>query len=145
MARGKKAYKSEYCQQLIQHMKEGKSFESFGAAIGLGRRTIYDWTKTYPEFEEAKEEGHAHALNFYEEMAITKIKGIPTDKIEAPRMMDTALIIFFLKTRFRTVYSEKQEIELSGNVSYKKEELSKLSTESLLQIEKLIKDESKGQ
>ncbi len=51
----KSKYKPEYCEALVNHGKQGLSFDSFAATIGVSRQSIYDWEKIYPEFREAKE------------------------------------------------------------------------------------------
>lgn len=55
MAGRKSKFKKEYCDMLIEHMKLGKSFETFAGKIRVSRRTLYDWVESYPEFKEAKE------------------------------------------------------------------------------------------
>ncbi len=47
-------YKPEYCQMLIDHMKEGYSYESFAASIGTCRQTLYNWEKQFEEFLDTK-------------------------------------------------------------------------------------------
>lgn len=47
-------YKPEYCQMLIDHMREGYSYESFSAIIKVARSTIYEWETNYVEFSDAK-------------------------------------------------------------------------------------------
>ena len=39
---------------LIEHMGEGRSYETFAAVAEVGRSTIYDWELIYPEWVEAK-------------------------------------------------------------------------------------------
>jgi hypothetical protein len=47
-------YKPEYCQKLIEHMSTGLSYESFGGVVDVGRQTMYDWEKRFPEWLHAK-------------------------------------------------------------------------------------------
>ena len=72
-------YKPEYCEQLIEHMAHGASFESFGAIIRVCRDTLYEWCKVYPEFSDAKGVGKSCSLNWWEKtgrgITLGKIKG----------------------------------------------------------------------
>src|SRR5581483_1104978 len=61
-------YKPEYCQQLIDHMAGGNSFESFGAKIDIARATIYGWLELFPEFSDAKARGLDKNLMYWEEV-----------------------------------------------------------------------------
>jgi hypothetical protein len=108
------AYKKEYCEQLIKFMSNGYSFSAFGGEIGIGRRTLFDWAERHPEFKEASEAGQMAAQRYIEHLARIKMLGKDVEGVEVKKM-DTALIIFFLKTRFRKDYTEKTELELSGN------------------------------
>jgi hypothetical protein len=107
-------YKKEFCEKLIEFMSKGHAFTGFAHEIGVGIRTMGDWCQKYPEFQEAKENGQAAAQKRIEQIALLKMIGKDTKDLEV-RKMDTALIIFFLKTRFRKDYTEKTELELSGN------------------------------
>ena len=46
-------YKPEYCAHVIALGKEGYCCYRMAEALGVGRRTLYDWTKLYPEWETA--------------------------------------------------------------------------------------------
>src|ERR1700721_1643199 len=62
-------YRPEYCDALIAHMREGYSFESFGANVGAHKQTLYTWAEVHPDFADAKKEGTALSLKFYEGVA----------------------------------------------------------------------------
>lgn len=88
-------YKPEYCEQLIQHMEwDGKSFESFAAAINVGIRTLYVWEKEYPEFLQAKEIGMAKAQAYWEEIGATNVHSPSNSWSPTPWM-------FIMRCRFK--------------------------------------------
>jgi hypothetical protein len=64
-ARNRK-YKPDHAASLIEHMKDGSSFMSFGAVVGVSKATLYDWLDTYPEFKEAYEVAKLQALSWWE-------------------------------------------------------------------------------
>lgn len=61
-------YKSEYCEQLLNHMAEGYSFEAFGSEVGVGKTTLYNWCMAHAEFRQAKEVGSEASRKKIEEM-----------------------------------------------------------------------------
>ena len=50
-------YKPEYCQQVIDHMTRGLSFESFAGFLGVTKSTIYNWLEEHKDFLDSKEIG----------------------------------------------------------------------------------------
>lgn len=59
-------YRKEFCQKLIEHMKGGLSFKTFGAEIDVAEDTLHDWCKKHKEFSESKNKGRALQEQFYE-------------------------------------------------------------------------------
>lgn len=47
-------YQEKYCQELIEHMSEGLSFDTFAGRISVNPDSLYEWVKKYPKFSEAK-------------------------------------------------------------------------------------------
>jgi hypothetical protein len=82
-------YKPEYCEQLIEHMKQLHSFESFAADVNTTRATLYNWCKDYPEFLDARKRGREHGQKGLENIG----KGLFTGKIKG----NVAAWIFFMK------------------------------------------------
>lgn len=62
-------YKPEYCEKLVKHMADGWSFESFGAEVGCGKNTLYEWRRANPEFDDAFNEGRSKHLKWMEKRA----------------------------------------------------------------------------
>jgi hypothetical protein len=119
---------------LIEHMGKGYSFSSFGADIGTGRKTLYDWVRDIPEFAKAKEAGEERSKKFWETLLVSKGSGqkITTkNQILDPKNMDTTAIIFATKTRFRDTYAETVKVEiddlkeLTSNIS--KEQIERIA------------------
>jgi len=104
-------YKVELCDLLIKHMAQGLSFESFGVIAKVGRRTLFNWVKKHPDFEEAKEIGASQSMALFEKLLISKAMGAEiltfNGKLIDPKKIDITAVIFWLKTRSNGVYSEK--------------------------------------
>lgn len=63
-------YNPAFCQKLIDHMKEGYSFNSFGAIVGVHRATLNRWVDAHDDFKEAKGIAEAHCQLFWEKLGI---------------------------------------------------------------------------
>ena len=96
-------YREEYCQMVIDHMKEGASLTSFAASIGCARSTINTWMEANPQFSESVKVAKANCAAWWEkhgrDIATGKTDGNPT------------LIIFGLKNMGADDWRDKQEID----------------------------------
>ena len=105
------SYRAEYCEKLIEHMKTGKSFPSFGALVGVHFDTLYEWVKQFPEFSEAKKMGETHAFLFWEHLGMQGIQG------QLPKFNATGWI-FSMKNKFRKVEQSELRSEKEAEVDY---------------------------
>lgn len=74
MARPTK-YKTEMCEQVIDHMAKGFSKEATAAHIGICEDTLYDWIKTNPKFSEAIKEGSLKSRLWWEKTGMGGMLG----------------------------------------------------------------------
>jgi hypothetical protein len=88
-------YKPEYADKLIEHMREGDSFETFGAIVGKSRRTLYNWIDTHEDFKEAKEVGEVLSEHWWWKKG--KEYMVTFDK---ETRFNVAVWIFTMKCRF---------------------------------------------
>ena len=70
-----RAYKPEYCDMLIQHMSQGLSFDTFGAAVGVSKKVLRAWLDAEPDFRDAREIGDSYLLLFWERMGVAGAAG----------------------------------------------------------------------
>jgi phage terminase large subunit-like protein len=78
---------------LIDHMRQGLSFDSFYIASDVTDATIYNWLKKHPEFLEAKKEGEKLSRKQWEQWGIMGMLG----KIKG---WQNATWIFTMKNRY---------------------------------------------
>lgn len=102
-------YKPEYCEQLIHHMSQGLSFESFAGVLGVTRATVYNWAKENHEFLDAKNMGMEKCRLFYEKAGIAGMVG---------KIKDFNTGVWFANMRNRFNWTNKQEIEVSGHIDH---------------------------
>jgi len=108
----KHPYKKKYAVELLDHMRNGKSFESFAAKMECGIGTLYKWVDENKCFSDAKLRGHALAMAWWEEIGR---KGIIYTK-EGPRV-DSAIWRIVMKNRFAWHDAQKIEHEVTKSDS----------------------------
>lgn len=106
-------FREEFCEQLVAHMAEGLSFESFGASPrGVCKQTLYTWLEKHPTFVDAKSRGKLESLLFWEKIGIKGTLGKVSN-------FSASSYIFNMKNRFKwadrhehSVDQDKNEIKL---------------------------------
>lgn len=100
-------YEQRFCDEVIEHMKDGASLTSFAAEVGVARSTINEWIDNQPEFSEAVKIGKARCAAWWEKLSRIGASGA------AP--VNPTLIIFGLKNMAAEDWREKQEIDHTTN------------------------------
>lgn len=96
------SYEPRFCEELIAHMKGGYSFESFAGAVGVCRKTIYNWEMEHPEFLHAKSIATELRRFFWEKQSVRAVMG---------GKCNPAVLIFTLKNAL----GWRDKVELSGD------------------------------
>lgn len=105
-------YRKEYCALLLEHMKDGLSFESFGGIVGVARHTLYDWEKVHPEFLHAKKEGESGSRLYWEKVGRDGLYNETIkdgDGMTVTKSINATIWIFNMKNRFK--WRDKTEEE----------------------------------
>lgn len=97
-------YRKEYCQQLIDYMKQGHSFETFGVDLDVSIDTLYKWLAKYPEFSEARTKGLHAAQKTLESLGMM----IASGKVKGT---GTGAWIFLMKNKFKW----QDRVEVTGS------------------------------
>jgi len=111
-------YEERYCEMLVEHMKEGYSFESFGAKIDSHRDTLYEWAKVHPKFSDAKKRGMEACQYRFEKIGNTAMLGQDitdpkTGKKVSFKNFNFPAWMFSMKARFG--WRDRVSIEHEGN------------------------------
>ncbi len=107
-------YRKEFCEMLIEHMKQGYSYKSFCAEIEVGQRTMYDWELVHPEWAEAKEIAFAKGMKFWEKLGVDFVVNETSKDSEGnstSKTLNSAVWIFNMKNRFQ--WRERQPDEVT--------------------------------
>lgn len=101
------AYRPEYCEQVIELGKQGKSLIQMCAHFDIARQTIDNWAAVNPDFLEALSRAKVHAQAFWEDEGF---KGMTSDKFNAAVWKKS------MEARFREDYTERHEHDVRQNV-----------------------------
>ena len=105
-------YKKEYCEELIMHMEQGFSFESFAGKIKTCKQTIYNWLDLYPEFLDAKNIAFEASRLFWEKCGIVGVwhneEYDSQGRKTYSQKLNSSAWIFNMKNRFG--WTDKKEV-----------------------------------
>lgn len=118
-------YRKQYCQELVDHMRQGLSFESFGGVIGVSKQTLYEWMQRHPDFSDARRKGDTLSLLVWEKLGIAGM----TAKI---KFFNGHIWALNMKSRFK--WSDRMEVEQNTRMKVEMpDDMSKLSDAELAQ------------
>lgn len=120
-------YDARYCEDVIEHLKLGKSLASFASSIEVSIDTVNEWRKVHEEFSAACSIAMTHCQEFWEEQGIINL--------ENPKGFNDKVWMFFMKNRFKD-YREKKEIieESKQNVTHGVSEELTETTKELIEV-----------
>ncbi len=84
-------YKEDYPSQLIEHMSNGRSFESFGASCFVCKETLYNWLEKHAEFKQAYGIAKMRCQAWWEQQLLDNLKD---------KTFNTVGYLFTMKCRF---------------------------------------------
>lgn len=134
-------YKPEYCAQLLTHMADGLSFESFGGVVGVGRSTLYNWRDKHKAFRAATEIGEAMSRLYWEKLGRDGLHNETikdADGMTVTKSINATLWIFNMKNRFG--WRDKQPDE-EPPPPKPEEKGAKLSPDELIELVKQARGE----
>ena len=100
-------YKPEYCDEVIELGRQGKSPAQIAANLDVARTTLIQWADEHPEFMTALTRAKTFEQAFWEDEGF---KGMKADKFNATVWTKS------MQARFRDDYTERQETKHSGAV-----------------------------
>jgi len=122
-------------EMLVAHMREGASFESFAAEVGVSMDSLYEWSKKYPAFSEAKKIGKMLELKWWE----TVSRGGVTGKIAG---YNAATAIFSMKNKFPKLYRDTIKVDAEITIDTAAEKMRATLTDPKLREAALMLAES---
>lgn len=98
-------YKPEYCEQIIELGKAGKSIAQMASHFDVDKASIFDWAAAHEEFSTALARAKAHSQTWWENTAQNNMDN---------RNFNAQLWLKSVASRFRDDYTEKQVTEITG-------------------------------
>lgn len=98
-------YKPEYCEQILELGKQGKSIAQMASFFDVDKASIFDWAAAHEEFSTALARAKAHSQTWWEDKAQAHL---------GSRDFNAQLWLKSVASRFREDYTEKQVTEVSG-------------------------------
>lgn len=95
-------YNQTYCNEVISAGEQGLSLTAFAGQIGVSRKTVYNWIKTFPEFDEAVNQAKAKAALFWETKLI---------QLASTGLGSATAIIFALKNRCVEDWRDRVDVD----------------------------------
>lgn len=117
-------YKPEFCEQIIELGKQGKSIAQMAAAFDVDKASVYDWAASHEEFSTALARARTYSQTWWEDKAQQNL---------GTRDFNAQLWLKSVASRFRDDYTEKQVTEVSGpdGGAIKTESVTKIDATSL--------------
>lgn len=104
-------FRKEFCQQLIDHMSQGLSFDTFAGRISVNPDSLYEWVKKFPIFSEAKKIATAKRNFLVESMYVQAATGAEVRDTKGRILKpNTAMMIYWTKNTLG--WSDKVEAQV---------------------------------
>ena len=101
-------YKEEYCEQIIEHMKDGKSAISFARSIDVCMDTLSEWKKVHSLFSAAYKKAMDYCEDYWANEGISGIWNEPGQKT-----LNTGVWAFYMKCRFG--WRDKESVNINSD------------------------------
>jgi hypothetical protein len=98
-------YRPEYCQLVIEKMREGVSLTGFAALIGVSKEAIYNWMTLHREFSDAVARARPARVLWWEQKLMRSRKGA-----------ETTASIFALRNADPTEWRDIRNVQHDHNV-----------------------------
>lgn len=98
-------YKQEFCEQVIEYGKQGKSVAWMAAELGVSKDSLYEWAKVNDEFSDAFTRAKLESQRWWEDAGQT---GLLTPGFSASVWSRS------MAARFPEDWREQKGVELTG-------------------------------
>jgi transposase len=105
-------YQQEYCEQVIEYGKQGKSVAWMAAELGVCKQTLHNWTEQYPEFLDAFTRAKLESQRWWEDAGQNNML-----MAQGAGTFNASVWSRSMAARFPEDWREKQETTLKGGVT----------------------------
>lgn len=100
------SYKSEFCDIVLECLKDGGSILQFAAKVGVARSSVYNWIDENPDFAAAVKTAQAASAKWWEDRL--------TDLAQDKDAGNASAVIFGVKNRARREWRDDARMEHTG-------------------------------
>ena len=100
-------YRAEYCDDVVECLKDGHSLAVFAGKIDVTRKSIYDWMAKHPEFADAVRRAQARSALWWERRLLDLAQN---------NQGKAGAVILALKNRVAAEWRETHHTEMRGTV-----------------------------
>jgi transposase len=93
-------YRVEYCDRLIEIMREGASIEEVAADLDISKTTLYNWAEAHEEFMNAKKRGEELSLAWWVKQGRVQLQN-----------RDFSATLFYMNMKNRFKWRDKHDID----------------------------------
>lgn len=95
-------YKTSYCEEVVEHLKNGKSLSSFAATIGTHREVLWKWRAKHEAFNHACLAGLELSQQWWENLSMQIATGhiFHKDHDGKYKKHNPGMVQFLMKQRF---------------------------------------------
>ncbi len=98
-------YRPDYCDAVVDFLKDGHSLAAFAGTIDVRPKSIYDWMARHPEFDDAVKRAQAKSALWWELRILDLARN---------NQGNARAVIFGLKNRAAEHWRDRVETEVSG-------------------------------
>ena len=117
-------YDPSFCNELILHMEQGLSFESFAGVVRCTKSTLYRWLNHNSDFSDAKHRGVQLCRLWWERLGIQGVQGFGPECVKKRKVVNGVEVeveyaaaqfnvgawIFNMKNRFPEEWRERPDL-----------------------------------
>jgi len=98
-------YRDEYCDAVVEYLKDGHSLAAFAATIGVTTRSLYNWMARHPDFDDAVKVAQAKSLLWWERRLL---------ELAQTKRGPAKAVIFGLMNRAKADWRDRAEADVQG-------------------------------
>ena len=100
-------YDPQFCELVVEIMKQGKSIASVACAIGVSRKILYEWAEAHKNFRDALDLGKDLAQQYWENLSQDMSNG-EASQCDVKSKGNPGMVQFMMSRRFSDYHAKTQ-------------------------------------
>ncbi len=107
-------YRADYCTQVIEFGKRGKSVAWMAAELGVTKQTLHNWAEVHPEFLAAFTQAKLESQRWWEDLGQEHAISRPGDG-----SLNAGVYSRSMAARFPEDWRDNKGVELTGDLNHR--------------------------